>query len=178
MANSRPIRIDSRCKPLSTPQAVANFFLEAATDDNRVLTPLQLLKLVYIAYGWTLAILDQKLFDERIEAWAYGPVVPSIYHEFKDFGSGPISSPSVETSVFGRVKYPIIPDEEKELLEVLGKVWQVYKNLSGNQLVDLTHKPGTPWDKVPNKDQRHACLDDEHIKQHYQELIKRGRLSI
>ena len=33
----------------------------------------------------SLALLERPLFeDDKIEAWKYGPVVPSIYHEFKE----------------------------------------------------------------------------------------------
>lgn len=50
---------------------------------------LKLIKLVYLAYGWSIA-LDYRLFDEPIVAWKHGPVIRSLYHEFKHFGAAPI----------------------------------------------------------------------------------------
>lgn len=30
------------------------------------------------------------LYDEKFETWAYGPVIPNIYHEYSLYGSMPI----------------------------------------------------------------------------------------
>src|SRR3546814_9253977 len=68
------------------PSHVANYMLERAESEGRHLTPMKLLKLVYIAYGWSLALLRKKRFDEQFRAWDHGPVVRSLYHEFKYFG--------------------------------------------------------------------------------------------
>lgn len=66
------------------PAHIANFFLWNADKEGiKDMTPMKLIKLVYISYAWSLAIYQNKLFNERIEAWRYGPVIPSIYHEFK-----------------------------------------------------------------------------------------------
>src|SRR5690606_24176720 len=73
-----------------TPAHIANYFLWKAKKENIELTAMKLIKLVYVAYGWYLAFKDEKLFDERIEAWRYGPVIPSLYHEFKRFRNDPI----------------------------------------------------------------------------------------
>ena len=67
--------------------AVANWFIENLSK----ITPLKLQKLIYFAHGWHLAIRDQPLIDELVEAWEYGPVIPNVYHEFKVFGNQPIT---------------------------------------------------------------------------------------
>src|SRR5260370_13471552 len=75
-------------------KAVANEFLELAKKDGQQLTQMQLQKLVYFAYGWYLAITGTRLIDERVEAWQWGPVVPSIYKEFKRFRSSSVREPA------------------------------------------------------------------------------------
>ena len=67
-------------------QTVADDILKLAKRRGMVLTPMQLMKLVYIAYGWYLAMHNARLFDDRIEAWKYGPVIPNLYHATKHFG--------------------------------------------------------------------------------------------
>ncbi|WP_103941873.1 Panacea domain-containing protein [Thermomonospora echinospora] len=43
------------------------------------MTAMKLQKLCYYAYGYHLAWEERRLFDERFEAWANGPVSPELY---------------------------------------------------------------------------------------------------
>jgi uncharacterized phage-associated protein len=72
-------------------KAVANYFLDCAQRSSKKLDPMQIQKLVYFAHGWRLAAIGAALIDEMVEAWRYGPVIPSLYHEFKSFGKNPIT---------------------------------------------------------------------------------------
>jgi uncharacterized phage-associated protein len=56
-------------------------------EDSDFLCPLRVQKLLYYLQGWSLALRGRPLFEERIEAWKLGPVVPEVYHRFKSFGS-------------------------------------------------------------------------------------------
>ena len=38
-----------------------------------------------------MGITGKKLFDDPICAWKHGPVVPDVYHEYKNFGSNGIN---------------------------------------------------------------------------------------
>ena len=65
--------------------SVADFFLARAS-----MSPKKLQKLVYYAYAWTLALLNEtiddlhfRLFHNKIEAWVHGPVVPDLYQQYK-----------------------------------------------------------------------------------------------
>ena len=75
-------------------RAVANYFLEVAKISRKTLDPMQVQKLVYFGHGWHFAYTNNSLIDERFEAWDYGPVVPTLYHSFKKWGSGPIKAPA------------------------------------------------------------------------------------
>src|SRR5437868_5201035 len=76
--------------PVTSPEEVARCLLALSGKDHREITPLQLQKLVYYAYAWVLVVNKRRLFEERIEAWPNGPVVPSLYRKLKTLGSSPI----------------------------------------------------------------------------------------
>src|SRR6516164_9635188 len=76
-------------------RAVANYLLSKADVDQKKLDPLQLQKLVYIAHGWHLGLLNRPLFAQRVEAWPYGPVIEDVYHAFKRFGQNGINGRAV-----------------------------------------------------------------------------------
>jgi len=44
---------------------------------------MKLQKLVYYSQAWHLVWEDKRLFSDRIEAWANGPVVPNLYPAFE-----------------------------------------------------------------------------------------------
>ncbi len=74
------------------PKAIANYFLDRAADAGDAPTPMKVQKLVYYANGFYLAIFGEPLIDEQVEAWAYGPVIPSLHREFLEYGNGPITA--------------------------------------------------------------------------------------
>lgn len=71
---------------------IANYFLLKAQDDEdqELLSNLKLQKLVYYAQGIHLAEFGTPLFEEKIIAWQYGPVIPILYQEYKKYGAGRI----------------------------------------------------------------------------------------
>jgi uncharacterized phage-associated protein len=147
---------------------VANEFLRLGNEDSppRGLTPLQLLKLVYMAHGWSLIHLQQPLLNEQAQAWQYGPVVPSLYHAIKQFGAGTIS-------------YPIPGDTDPQQLSadavgLIAAVYKAYGHLSGVQLSNMTHQPDTPWSKAWTHAGKNAVISNNEIQQHYRKLAERA----
>lgn len=155
--------------------AVANEFLSIPNND---ISLLKLLKLCYFAQGFSLAILDRTIFDDPIEAWQYGPVVPALYHEFKHFDSKKITEKSRFTYLNDHYQLksetPILENkDEKKIIQI---VWNMYGKYSANDLVDITHKEGTPWSYtfVPRANK---VIPIELIKDYYKtltQLMKKG----
>jgi uncharacterized phage-associated protein len=125
--------------------AVANYFIGKALDSGDRLTPLKLVKLVYIAHGWHLAVFDRPLIGEEVQAWKYGPVVPSVYHQFKEYGDKPITRQAA-ARIDGQLILPTV--EHPETAGFIDEVWQAYAKFTGGQLSTLTHRAGTPWHTV------------------------------
>jgi uncharacterized phage-associated protein len=123
--------------------AVANWFIARANSDEEFgdnITNLKLQKLVYYAQGFNLAWYGEPLFDEPIEAWMHGPVVPSLYEHYQDYGASPIPTPEdFDPSVFD--------DRTSALLE---EVYGVYGQYSAWGLRNLTHDE-PPWKETPTR---------------------------
>lgn len=155
-----------------TPQHVANFMLERGEADGIPITPLKLVKLVYIASGWQLALIGEPLFEESIEAWKHGPVVPSIYHEFKHFKSSPITEKSSDFDLDSlEFTTPRIPSNDGTTNLILSKVWAAYKRFSAWDLRNKTHESGGPWSKVYKPNEPNITLNSGDIQEHYKQRI-------
>ena len=113
---------------------VARYIIKLADEADEGISNLKLQKLVYYAQGFYIALNDAPLFDEKIEAWAHGPVVPSLYHEFKSFGREPIEIDlsSLEVS---------LTKDQKEHIE---EVFEIFGQFSAWKLRNMTHEE-KPW---------------------------------
>jgi len=141
-----------------SPLAVANYFLEKSKSEGKATSQMKLQKLVYFAHGWHLALYDQPLINEGVEAWTYGPVIYSLYKEFKSCGNEPIDH------LAGEPKPPQINFNNHELKTFLDKVWDTYSNLSAFQLSNLTHESDSPW---KNPTIIRETISDEEIKKYF-----------
>lgn len=155
------------------PSHIANFFLKKANDQGIDVTILKLLKLVYIGYGWVLALTGRKLFDEDIQAWQHGPVVPSIYYEFKHFGKAPINKFATDFNLeTNDLSVPEINENDEDVLFILNRVWDIYHKFSAWALRDKTHEPDTPWTKTYNESTPNKIIEPGIIKEHFETKIK------
>ena len=146
---------------------VADAILKVAKKHGQSLTPMQLMKLAYIAHGWSLGIRDKDLFANRIEAWRYGPVIPDLYQATKSYGRNPIP----HSAIGDPDDQQIAPDDLAFIEDVLAK----YGHLDGIALSYLTHQRGTPWDQVYRDGWNSPEIPDELIRQHYRELFDARR---
>ncbi|HEX8427084.1 Panacea domain-containing protein [Hymenobacter sp.] len=152
--------------------AVANYFVRKSLDSGIPVTPMKLVKLVYVAHGWYLGLTGEPLIAEAVQAWKYGPVVPSVYDHFKVYGGAPISEPAGTLSANGQSIYYTI--SKPELAAFLDKIWEEYKDYSAVELSALTHQERTPWfDTWHNKGgkaSRAVPIANDAIQSHYQVL--------
>ncbi len=145
--------------------AVANEFLDLQAADTSNFPPIdqmKIQKLVYYAHAWWLAIKNEPLFDDDIEAWPWGPVVRNVYGEFKSCGKSPITTERamelVKTGESGAFKVREPEKPSKAVRDFLASVWKSHKPLTGIQLSNATHGPGEPWTIVK---EQYESLDDK-----------------
>ena len=137
----------SRSLPASR---VAREFLELSQEHEQRREPwatmLHLIKWTFLAHGWGYAAFDRPLVSDPVEAWQYGPVFPELYRSLKSFKKGPVSQVplgAAEQLSYSEEDLKLL-DDEKKLIVV---IYNAHKDLSGSQLITLTHKKGTPWHK-------------------------------
>ena len=101
------------------------------------MTAMKLQKLVYYAQAWSLVWDDKPLYDDEIQAWTNGPVIPKLYnihkgeYLLKDIPVGDISQ---------------LQDEEKETIDV---ILTAYGDKKSQWLSDRTHSEA-PWINARN----------------------------
>lgn len=153
-------------------RAVANYLFDEVRQDRDLLTSMQLLKLVYISHGWSLAFFDRPLVREAVEAWEYGPVIADLYHGVKRWGAGPVRErlPGYFAATDGF---------SSQDMELVSSVLAAYRHLDGLELSNLTHRRGTPWYKVyyeqGGKNRRHSLIPNDLIREHFVSLMESSR---
>lgn len=148
---------------------IADQILRIAKARGKELTPLQLMKLVYISHGWSFPLRGRDLFTNRIEAWKYGPVIPDLYQATKHYGRNPISA-----SAIGDPQEAVVDAQTKQFLE---NVFDVYGHMSGIALSSLTHQSGTPWQQTFQPNLFGIEIPDALIRDHYTKLHHERRQS-
>lgn len=142
-------------------RTVANRFLEIARTSGDTLTPMQVLKLVYIAHGWMLGLYGRALIKDQVQAWQYGPVIPTLYNSMKDFRSAPV------TGMLNAPSGDVLDANEQDLV---GQVYSIYGKRSGPALSRLTHAQGTPWHMTYVPGEFGVVIPTDIIEDHYQQL--------
>ncbi|MCB6099626.1 Panacea domain-containing protein [Flavobacterium psychrophilum] len=141
-------------------ETIANYFIKKHSEEGQ-LTPMKLLKLVYIAYGWYLASFDSKqLVSEKPVAWRHGPVFPLLYSRLKNYGKNFVKEPLYS------FKNEEISEEDATFLD---KIWNIYGEKDGIYLSALTHQENTPWSLTYPRGEN-VTISDDLIEKHYKEM--------
>jgi uncharacterized phage-associated protein len=100
-------------------------------NKHGMMTAMKLQKLVYYAQAWSLVWDDKLLFQDRIEAWSNGPVVPALYDRHR--------------GMFNVSKWDGDPEALTQTeRETVDAVLAFYGDKSSQWLSDLTHSED-PW---------------------------------
>lgn len=143
---------------MQTADNVARWFLSRnkireMSGEPDIISNLKLQKLLYYAQGMHLALWGEPLFDDELVAWQYGPVVESIYRQYKTSGSGEIKSFECPTENFSK--------HEEATLQF---VQEAFGQFSPWKLSDMTHEE-SPWRDTP----RNEVISTNKIKAYFEE---------
>jgi uncharacterized phage-associated protein len=123
------------------------------------MTAMKLQKLVYYSQAWHLAWTEQPLFNEKIEAWRDGPVIPALYEVHKgQFKLAPgFFLKQLKSKKMGRLS--------KDAIDVIDRIIDYYGNRDPHWLSQLTHLED-PWknarDNIGIQDQERSTEEITH----------------
>lgn len=141
---------------------VADYFIHLANETGSFVSNLKLQKLVYYAQAWHLAFFEEPLFTEDFEAWVHGPVVPDLYHHYKEFGWQPIIE-------------DVDPELPPDAYEFLGDVADEYFGCDAYELERMTHVED-PWlrarDSLPMDVPSNEVIQKEWMQEYYGARVK------
>lgn len=126
-------------------KALANLLLDWADEDGIPVSPMKLQKLLFFLHAHCVTRLGVNLIKQEFEAWERGPVIPSIYSEFKNEAKRPIKArarqfdPVAAKSVTAKCVLP------GELLNTVRLVFDFYKMFTATELSTISHVEDGPW---------------------------------
>lgn len=154
---------------------VSRYIINYSNSNNYKISNLKLQKLLYFVQAYFLLEHEGNVcFDDRIEAWDFGPVVPKAYHEYKMFGS--LNIPTVTSYIdFNSEdiwKSGVIEYNENVILkkdrEDIASVIEEFSDYSASYLVSLTHRQ-KPWRDAYNTLGQNSVIEPEAIRRYFSE---------
>ena len=120
---------------------ISRYIIWYCKKNGYSISNLKLQKLLYFVQANFLVSTGSACYEEEIEAWDFGPVVPEAYHEFKIYGSAEIPKFECENA------NNLIVNNDKELIVEMLDQCAVY---SASSLVEITHNQD-PWNDAYEK---------------------------
>ena len=130
---------------------ITEYIIKYCNEKNRTISNLKLQKLLYFVQAEFLVNKGKPCFSDPIEAWDFGPVVPTVYHKYLVYGSASI--PYVEDN-----NLIIFSKNDKQLMN---SVLDEASNYSAAYLTKLTLNQ-LPWTETYNS-YKHNLIVTENI---------------
>lgn len=127
---------------------LCNNVLKRAFSEKIPVTPMKLQKLLYFIACEYVQCTGQDLLSEKFGVWQYGPVLPSVYYEFKAFGRKPITNFAKDAN---GDSFAYKEKSAPNLKATIDLIWDSFKDMNGIQLSKITHEDGSAWSKAFQK---------------------------
>lgn len=157
---------------------IARYLINKSFEKGHPISNLKLQKLLYYVQGVFLVAYDSPCFSQPIEAWGFGPVVSSVYHEYKEFGANNI--PRIEeyfTSYFddnSKITMGFKPYDEgcldTKVKEIADIVIDTFLTTSATDLVSITHQQD-PWKNIYSTSRKNIVISNESIKNYFSKIV-------
>ena len=112
-------------------------------------THLKLEKLVYLCFADYLCKYDKELYKDEIYTYKYGPVIKSVYDEYRCQGCKEIDQDKEDIDATGLYEMPsksriLFAEDGLSKVKSINETIAKYGKFTANELVDMTHKQSTP----------------------------------
>ena len=124
------------------PTVVCNNILKRGFSEKEEISPMKLQKLMYFVACTYQKKAKTALFSEPFEVWQYGPVLRSVYDEFKAYGKKPITSYSKDAK---GISYIVDESTSPLLKSSIDSIWSKFKDWDAIALSNITHQDGSGW---------------------------------
>lgn len=126
-------------------KSVANYVIAYGMKIGHPVSNLQLQKILYYIQVHFLKKKGIPFFKDEIEAWQFGPVIPTVYYQYAAFDPAPIT-------IFKTPKIDLEQEEKIELEQIVREktvlsLWDI--------LADI-HKKGKAWDMYYKVNERNV----------------------
>lgn len=126
-------------------------------------THLKLQKLLYLCYADYLCKENDRLFEDNIYAYRYGPVIESVYKKYKD-DNKTYDEHSSRMAFRSRI---FVAEKGIEKVTSIDKTIKKYGNYTASELVNITHNTNSPWSKSGAGEIIDAKITDEIILEYH-----------
>ena len=113
---------------------IAKWLINEAVQYNITITPMKLQKLLYYAQAYALGMSGEPLFNDEIQAWKHGPVIPVVYNAYSKYGRAPITE--TDTAQIG-----------EDVASLIRSVIKDKGYFSALELSEMTHNE-LPWQEA------------------------------
>lgn len=134
---------------------IAKYIIKRCNENSIIISNLKLQKILYFIQAEFLVVTDSPCFQETIEAWDFGPVVPEVYYEYRMYGSASIPCEDYNE------QFMINPND----IEMINGIIDECAQFSAYQLVNITHKQD-PWINA-YRSWRKMPISNESIKEFF-----------
>lgn len=138
----------SATRGLIDERALANFVLDFAQECHKPISHMQLQKILYFCHGWYLAREKSPLIRGYFEAWRDGPVLRSVYNEFKSAGPKAIETRACMLDMESGRKVEARSVLSDDLSIFVRTIARLYMGESAYDLSNMTHAVESPWYEV------------------------------
>ena len=147
---------------------VAGYFINRSNREDKSFSLFQAIKFTYIAHGWHLALSDEPLIADRIEAWQHGPVITPLYTFLQGYNL------CINDNIPQSIKIEEVDCIKEEHKKLLNKVYAYHISKTNTELEDLLHEENTPWFSVWNegKGDKEKIMDDQTREYYLTQITK------